>query len=283
MTQSAEMVVLDTETTGWSPKNGDRVIEIAAARFDPQTGELGERFHEYVNPGFPIEEQATAVHGITNEMVADKPPFEEIADALAEFVAGTCVVIHNAPFDVGFLNHEMKVAKRPVFADLPTEIVCSRRLARTVLPPGQSAKLDNLCDLFGVDRSVRTLHGALIDCSLLAQVYPYLLERKAEQDAVLAALLPFAPGIPLPKDKDQLGRGYTVIGQLINRLKAEQDRIRDTLEPMLDGQDYEHRDFTVTFGSQTTTDWKKVQKDFLQGIDLTPYQKKSPRMTIRGT
>lgn len=285
MTDDVTHVVLDTETTGWSPDKGDRVIEIAAAVFDPVTGKLGKTFHEYVNPGLPIEAQATAIHGITNEMLADKPPFEAIADGLIEFVRGTRVIIHNATFDTRFLNSEMKKAKREKFEEFPEQIVCSRRLARAVLPPSQSAKLDDLCDLFGVDRSIRTLHGALVDVSLLAQVYPHLRAKKAERDAVLASLLPFAPGAELPDDIDKLGIAYTLIGQLVSQLQAEQERIKSTMRSLLGGVNYEHRDFTVTFGLPgKRTDWEKVRAKYLQGVDLSEYQKDTEApMIIKAT
>lgn len=278
------ITVLDTETTGWSPDNGDRIIEVAAARFDPQTGTLGETFHHYLNPGFPVPPQSTAIHGITNEMLEDKPSFIDIANDLERFVNGTRLVIHNASFDVRFLTAEFKAATGGKFASMVAETICTRQMARRSLPPQQGCKLDDLCDLFGIDRSIRTVHGALVDCALLAQVYPHLVKKRDERNEVLASLLPFAPGSDLPMDKDQLGKAYTMINQLVTQLQNEQERIREAISPLLNGQNYEHRDFTVTFGVEsTTTDWKKVVEAHLKNVDLSPFQKKSgkPKMTIK--
>src|SRR5690606_14720566 len=111
MSSVCEYIALDTETTGLSHKNGDRVIEIGAVKLDPLTGEVGDEFHRYVNPGIPIPPAVTKIHGITDEMLADKPSFAEIAEELEEFVKGAHVVIHNAQFDVGFLSAEQKKAK----------------------------------------------------------------------------------------------------------------------------------------------------------------------------
>jgi len=284
MTEAVESVVLDTETTGWSPKKGDRVIEIAAARFDPATGELREKFHHYVNPGFPIEEQATAVHGITNEMLADKPPFAAVAEDLANFVRGARVVIHNAPFDVGFLNAEFEQANKESFESLPEKVICSRRIARFVMPPQQPANLNALCDAFGIDRSVRTLHSALVDVALLAQVYSRLVPVAARREEAFASLLPFPRDAELPADKNMLGCAYTKIAQLIGLLKAEQERICEVIEPLLGGTDYEHRDFTATFSPEIRTAWDKVVKAHLKGVDLSKYIKTfDPKLTIKPT
>ena len=275
-------VVLDTETTGFSPADGHRIIEVAAARFCPKTGELLETFHRYVNPGMPIPERAIEIHGITDEMLADKPSFAEVADELADFVRGRQLVIHNAPFDLRFLNAEFEKAGRGVFDTLPAEIICSRRLARFVLPPHKSASLDTLCDQFGIDRSRRTLHGALIDIALLAQVYLKLVPLAAEREEAFAALLPFPKGAELPADKDALGRAYVRIGQVIKLLENEQERILKAIEPLLGGSDYEHRDFIAAFRSETRTQWDKIVKELLPGVDLSPYRKSfEPKLTIK--
>lgn len=282
MSSQSEYIALDTETTGLSPK-GDRILEIGAVKFDPVTGETGEEFHRYVNPGVPIPPEVAKVHGITEEMLADKPPFEEIAEELEEFVGDAHVVIHNAQFDVGFLTAELKRVKRRKFDELPAQITCTRRLARRVLLPHQPARLDDLCDLFGVDRSIRELHGALIDVTLLAQVFPHLEQRRIEQEGVLNQILPYKLGTTLPAELEQLGRAHTQLGQLVRLLEAEQKRIAEELRPMVNGENYAHRDFTVEFTESTRTDWAKVKKDHLQEVDLEPYQKTSSRMTIKAT
>lgn len=162
-------IVLDTETTGLEYRLGDRVIEIGCVEMVGRKL-TGRRFHRYINPEREIDPGAQAVHGLTNEFLADKPKFAEIADELLEFIQDAELVIHNAAFDTGFLNHELGLLGRE-----PVERVCSRvvdtlRMARE-LRPGKKNSLDALCNEYQVDNSGRQLHGALLDAELLAEVY----------------------------------------------------------------------------------------------------------------
>lgn len=162
-------IILDTETTGLDPRQGHRVIEIAAVEM--QNRRLtGTHFHRYLNPDRDIEEGALQVHGITREFLQDKPRFADIAAEFLEFVQGAELVIHNAPFDTAFLNAELALHGMNNLQAYTGEVIDTLLMARN-LHPGQRNSLDALCKRYGVDNSTRTLHGALLDCELLAQVY----------------------------------------------------------------------------------------------------------------
>ena len=162
-------IILDTETTGLDPRQGHRVIEIAAVEM--QNRRLtGNHFHRYLNPDRDIEEGALQVHGITREFLQDKPRFADIAAEFLEFVQGAELIIHNAPFDTAFLNAELALHGMNSLQTYSGEVIDTLLMARN-LHPGQRNSLDALCKRYGVDNSTRTLHGALLDCELLAQVY----------------------------------------------------------------------------------------------------------------
>jgi len=162
-------VMLDTETTGLEWRQGDRVIEIGCVELLNRKL-TGKHFHRYLNPERAIAAGAQAVHGLTDEFLADKPKFAEIANELLEFVAGAEVIIHNAPFDVGFLDYELGLIDRAPLKTACDTITDTLRMARD-LRPGKKNSLDALCSEFGVDNSGRQLHGALLDAELLAEVY----------------------------------------------------------------------------------------------------------------
>jgi len=162
-------IFLDTETTGLYPDQGHRVIEIAAVELINRRPS-NNHFHVYLNPEREIDEAAQEVHGITLEFLQDKPLFSTIAQDLIDFVKDAEVVIHNAPFDVGFLNAELgRIGLKPItnFCDKITDTLKMAKDTR----PGQRNNLDALCRHFGIDNSKRTLHGALLDAELLAEVY----------------------------------------------------------------------------------------------------------------
>ena len=162
-------IILDTETTGLDPRQGHRVIEIAAVEM--QNRRLtGNHFHRYLNPDRDIEEGALQVHGISREFLADKPRFGDVAAEFIEFVQGAELVIHNAPFDTAFLNAELALHGMNNLQSYTGDVIDTLLMARN-LHPGQRNSLDALCKRYGVDNSTRTLHGALLDCELLAQVY----------------------------------------------------------------------------------------------------------------
>jgi DNA polymerase-3 subunit epsilon len=162
-------IVLDTETTGLNARLGDRVIEIGCVEMESRRL-TGNRFHRYVNPEREIEEGAMQVHGISSEFLQDKPRFAEIAADFLEYVAGAELVIHNAAFDVEFLNAELGLLGLPPLDKHVSGIVDTLRTARE-LHPGKKNSLDALCERYAIDNSSRTLHGALLDAELLAEVY----------------------------------------------------------------------------------------------------------------
>lgn len=163
-------IVLDTETTGLEPEQGHRIIEIGCVELENRRA-TGRSFHQYIQPDHEVDEGALAVHGISNEFLADKPRFEEVVDEFIEFVRGAELVIHNAPFDIGFLNAELgRLGGRyPPMGEL-CSVTDSLALARQ-RHPGQRNNLDALCRRYGVNNEHRELHGALLDARILADVY----------------------------------------------------------------------------------------------------------------
>jgi DNA polymerase-3 subunit epsilon len=163
-------IILDTETTGLDWKNGDRIIEIGCVELRNRAL-TGERYHAYINPERTISAEARAVHGIDDEFLADKRVFGAIAQEFEDFVRGAQLVIHNAPFDIGFLANELKLAGRPAIKELDRDNVIDTLALAREQNPGKKASLDALCERFGVSNAHRTLHGALLDAELLAEVY----------------------------------------------------------------------------------------------------------------
>ncbi|WP_257265734.1 DNA polymerase III subunit epsilon [Endozoicomonas sp. ONNA2] len=163
-------IILDTETTGIDPKQGHRVIEIGCVEMIDRKL-TGNHYHVYINPKRVVEQEAIDVHGITNEFLADKPVFSAIADEFLGFIRGAELVIHNAAFDVGFINHEFSLLRR----GFPKVEECCGVLDTLALArkkhPGQKNNLDALCKRYFIDNSSRTLHGALLDSEILAEVY----------------------------------------------------------------------------------------------------------------
>mgnify|MGYP003614308211 FL=1 len=162
-------IFLDTETTGLDPKTGDRIVEIGCVEMVNRRL-TGRNLHLYLNPERPGSEEAIRIHGLTDEFLADKPKFREIADELVEYVRGAEVIIHNAGFDVGFLDAELRRVGQPRFAELAGGILDTLVMAREMFP-GQANSLDALCRRLEVDNTHRHFHGALLDSNLLAEVY----------------------------------------------------------------------------------------------------------------
>ena len=183
-------IFLDTETTGLSPDNGDRVIEIGCIELVNRKL-TGNNKRYYLNPGRDSHEDALKVHGITSEFLSDKPKFGAIAKELLDYLRDAEIIIHNAPFDVGFLNKELELAGLPPLKDCVANVMDTLVMAKA-LYPGKRNSLDALCDRLGVDKSGRTQHGALLDAGLLAEVYinltrgqdAFLIEGVADERAV---------------------------------------------------------------------------------------------------
>ncbi len=165
---SKRQIIIDTETTGLSPTQGDRIIEIGALELIDRRL-TGKRFHRYLHPDRHISEGAVRVHGITLEFLADKPRFHEVADELLLFLDGAELVIHNAPFDMGFFDYEFGLIGKPYLSTL-CSVLDTLPMARNK-HPGQKNSLDALCKRYGIDNTHRQLHGALLDAEILTEVY----------------------------------------------------------------------------------------------------------------
>ncbi|MDQ4086828.1 MAG: DNA polymerase III subunit epsilon [Pseudomonadota bacterium] len=185
-------IVFDTETTGLSAQSGDRIVEIGCVELNNRV-ETGRTFHSYFNPGRPMPTDAEMVHGLTDRFLSDKPAFGDVCADLLEFIGDSPLVAHNAAFDFGFINHELESCGRPTVCT--SRMVCTLSLARNKFP-GAKHSLDALCTRFGVDRSLRIKHGALIDAQLLAQVYVELTGGRQIGLGLVADILEDAPSSP---------------------------------------------------------------------------------------
>lgn len=204
-------IVLDTETTGFDPDEGHRIVEIGALELINHVA-TGKTFHEYINPQRDMPQGAFEVHGLSEEFLSDKPLFADVADAFLEFAGDAPLVIHNASFDMKFLNAELALSKRetlPLARAIDTLLIARRKY------PGAPASLDALCRRFNIDASERTLHGALLDSQLLAEVYLELIGGRE-------------PGLTLIEDDDApmtpgaAGRRAPRAKPLAPRLSAEE-------------------------------------------------------------
>ncbi|MCK0513050.1 DNA polymerase III subunit epsilon [Aromatoleum buckelii] len=182
-------IVLDTETTGLDWRNGDRVIEIGCVEL-LNRNLTGRHYHVYINPERGIDAEAIAVHGITEDFLADKPTFSAIAAEFEDFIRDAELIIHNANFDVGFLNHELSRLGRGKLDSLCAGVIDTLKMAKEQ-NPGKKASLDALCDRHQIDNASRTLHGALLDAELLAEVY---LAMTRGQESLMMVLEEPVPG-----------------------------------------------------------------------------------------
>ncbi|MDE2416506.1 MAG: DNA polymerase III subunit epsilon [Burkholderiales bacterium] len=216
-------VFLDTETTGLYPEQGDRLIEIGCVELVNRKL-TGNNLHLYVNPGRDSHEEALRIHGITTEFLRDKPKFSEIVEQLLSYVEDAEIIIHNASFDLGFLNKELELLGRPRFKDYVSGVVDTLAMAKEMFP-GKRNNLDALCDRLEVDNSGRTLHGALLDAELLADVYinmtrgqdALLMETVASEEKHVTSVSVDLSGVDLPvvmANAQELGLHEEVLGQL---------------------------------------------------------------------
>lgn len=209
VSQASRQIILDTETTGMNQSGGSvyighRIIEIGCVEVVNRKL-TGRHFHEYINPGQLIDEEAMQVHGISDEFVADKPRFHEIAKDFIDFIEGAEIVAHNATFDISFMDHEFSLLtpKGPVTADI-CSIVDSLEVAK-FLHPGQKNNLDALCKRYFIDNSKRTLHGALLDAEILADVYLLMTGGQTNFNLSMGSEAQEQGGIiRLPQDRESL-------------------------------------------------------------------------------
>jgi DNA polymerase-3 subunit epsilon len=221
-------IILDTETTGLNPKSGDRIIEIGCVEMLNRRP-TGNNFHHYLNPERDSDPGALAVHGLTTEFLSDKPRFADIAEEFCAFVQDAEIIIHNAPFDVGFIDAELERLGLPAFHTRVKTVTDTLAQAKE-LHPGKRNSLDALCERYGVSNAHRTLHGALLDAALLAEVY---LAMTRGQDSLTmdlgmdgsdgaggGASLALAEIIVLPARQDELAAHEALLQGLAKEAKG---------------------------------------------------------------
>jgi DNA polymerase-3 subunit epsilon len=223
-------IILDTETTGLNPRSGNRIIEIGCVEMLNRQL-TGNNFHRYLNPGRDSEEGALAVHGLTTEFLRDKPTFSEIAAEFLGYVAGAEIIIHNAPFDVGFLDAELNAQGFPKFSEHVAGVIDTLPMAKE-MHPGRRNSLDALCDRYGISNAHRTLHGGLLDAALLAEVYLAMtrgqnsltidltVEETASAGGLNADIALTAEIIVLPAAADELAEHEVVMKSLDKEVKG---------------------------------------------------------------
>ncbi len=223
-------IVLDTETTGLNPRSGDRVIEIGCVELMNRKL-TGNNFHYYINPERDSEEGALAVHGLTTEFLSDKPKFAEIVAELRDYISGAEVIIHNAPFDLGFLNAEFNRLDMPSFSEHISSVIDTLVHAKE-MHPGKRNSLDALCDRYGVSNTHRKLHGALLDAELLADVYLSMtrgqnslsmeleIDDSASGDGQSAQTMPMADILVLSANEEELNAHESVLSALDKEVKG---------------------------------------------------------------
>jgi DNA polymerase III subunit epsilon len=224
-------IIFDTETTGLSPGDGHRLVEIGCIEMIHRV-ETGRTFHSYVNPGRPMPSEAQAIHGLSDAFLADKPVFAEIHDDLVSFIGDARLVAHNAAFDFAFLNAELDQCGRPILG--PERMVDTLALARA-RHPGAKHSLDALCARFGIDRSQRVKHGALVDAQLLAQVYVELTGGRQIGLALAAAPSAAASGAVQATVVARPPRPHAASAEELARHAAFVARLVDPLWPQLEG------------------------------------------------
>ena len=226
-------VVLDTETTGLDPKNGDRIVEIGAIELFNHMP-TGHYFHKYLNPDRSMPQEAFAVHGLSDDFLKGKPRFIDIMDEFISFVGDAKMVIHNASFDMRFLNAELKRAGGEIYSD--QQAIDTLLIARKKFPGAQNS-LDALCRRFSIDNSGREKHGALLDSELLSDVYLELIGGRQ-------------PGLVLRTDKDRNLKQYD-----ISRRDVRKKRKTELKSLLTDAEKANHEEFLKTLGVDNV--WKK--------------------------
>ena len=218
-------IVLDTETTGLDPRQGHRIIEVACIELVNRRL-TGNHLHKYINPEREIDAEAQRVHGISLEFLADKPKFADIADEFLEFINGAQLIIHNAPFDLGFLNAELDRLGRVPVETLCQGVIDTLKDAKE-LHPGKRNNLDALCERYAIDNSGRTLHGALLDTELLAEVY---LAMTRGQNALMIE----PDDIPAPRAGGSAGVARQRKPLIVRRADEAELALHDTLLAAID-------------------------------------------------
>ena len=219
----SRQIVFDTETTGLSAENGDRIIELGCVELVNRKL-TGNNLHLYLNPERDSHEDALKVHGISNEFLRDKPKFEAVADDLLDYLSGSEIIIHNAAFDTRFLDNELQLVGKREFRSYVAGVVDSLALAKEQFP-GKRNSLDALCDRFGIDNSSRTLHGALLDAELLADVYISLT--RGQESLVMDT------GTDTPEQQSAAASAKLDLSQIVLPILHPSDLERQAHEAML--------------------------------------------------
>lgn len=226
-------IVLDTETTGLDPAQGHRIIEIGAVELIGRKL-TGNTFHVYINPQRVVEQGAIDVHGITNEFLQDKPVFSQIADEFLEFIKGGELVIHNAPFDVGFIDHEFRLLRNGFGQTRDYCAVLDTLMLAREMRPGQKNNLDALCRAYGIDNSNRTFHGALLDAELLADVYLAMTGGQTKLELAAQNKQQNKDGVPRDWSRVQNKPALRVIKATDDELAAHHERLKLINAPLWD-------------------------------------------------
>lgn len=288
---SGESYVFDTETTGTNDKK-DRITEIAVVRFDPATGESfpddpSKTFHRFVNPECEVPPEVVAVHGMTWEMLKQYPTIDQILPELIEFMRGHHLVAHNAPFDVRFINAELKRAGHKLtLSEIAYEVEDTCALSRQNVI-AKKHKLDTLCDRYGIDRTKRILHDARGDCILLAEVYPALMADVKKNIEAISKVLPFSLGdITVdPTDIELAASRYLNIKTLVKILDKDAARYLEMVREQSQGADQPIGDeMEVSFTNTTKTNWDAIKKEVLSSVDdfdITAYQTQSSSIKVK--
>lgn len=238
-------IVLDTETTGLEAENGDRIVEIGCV--EVLNRHVTERhFHQYINPERDSNPEAVEVHGLTTEFLSDKPKFADIAHAFCDFIRDSELIIHNAPFDTGFLNAELARLNLPPVEEVAARITDSLELAREMFP-GRKNSLDALCERLEIDNSKRTLHGALLDAELLADVY---LAMTRGQETLDIEKLELAAGDENARKKSLAKFKIRILSPTQEEL-AKHEAVLDDIEKANKGKTCVWRDEKSTESSET--------------------------------
>ncbi len=314
---SPRHIALDTETTGFGAK-ANKIIEIGALEFDPETGmPTGKTFHTRLNPNMEIHPRATAVHGMKLKDLQHEPLFSHVAEDFLNFIQGSHLVIHNAPFDVSFLDSELSRVNAKPLAHSIASITDTLKMVKTHLSL-ESYNLDSVADHFGVDRSSRQKHGALIDCEILAMVYPHVqraanpnketrkevdlkaLTSQSSQEQIELAkiaksvicqmssvkdgikeLIPFDLG----ENIDSMGLDTAASRQILlagitSMIEKEQKRYTERVRSLTNQKSMTSDVCTVAFSERNGVNWEAIVKEKLPDLDTKPYEKKTLIMKI---
>ncbi len=214
------LIMLDTETTGLSPQNGDKMVEIGAVEVCNRDMSQTRTFHKYINPGRNIPAEVVRIHGIDDERVKDEPMFRDIAQEFLDFIEGGTLVIHNAPFDLGFIMSELAECEMPNIHNVP--VIDTLVMAKSQFPR-QRNNLDALCDRFEVERGHRELHGALLDSELLGEVYLAMTGGRQFSIGIDTGVKPASEYVSLPSSI----RGRTEQGETARLMRRPPPEVRD--------------------------------------------------------